>query len=174
MDRRTVLAAIGDDRPGLVEEVSEFIRVRGGSIEDSRMANMDGQFALVALVGGSPEAIDRIAADLESMSAKSGLYARLAPANTRAASPARVPYRLQGSALDQPGLVHEVASMLRSLDVNIESMDTSLEAAPITGAPVFAMDITIAVPQNLAIAQVRAELARVCDLLNIDWHLAPL
>jgi len=42
MSERTVLTAIGEDRPGLVEEVSEFVSARGGSIENSRMANMQG------------------------------------------------------------------------------------------------------------------------------------
>ena len=36
MTERTVLTAIGEDRPGLVEEVSEFVFARGGSIENSR------------------------------------------------------------------------------------------------------------------------------------------
>ena len=86
----------------------------------------------------------------------------------------RLPYRLTGRALDQAGLVHQVANLLRSLDVNIESMETTLEAAPVTGAPVFAMDLMIAVPSDTPIQKLRDELARVCDSLNIDWHLAAL
>ena len=85
-----------------------------------------------------------------------------------------MPYRLTGKALDQPGLVHQVANLLRSFEVNIESMDTTLESAPVTGAPVFAMDMTIAVPGDMAMPKLREELGRVCDGLNIDWHLAAL
>ena len=70
--------------------------------------------------------------------------------------------------------MHQVANLLRSLDVNIESMETTLEAAPVTGAPVFAMDLVIAVPGDTPVQKLRGELARVCDSLNIDWHLAPL
>jgi glycine cleavage system transcriptional repressor len=49
VNRNIVLTAIGADRPGLVEEVSEFVLARGGSIEDSRMANLQGQFAIITL-----------------------------------------------------------------------------------------------------------------------------
>ena len=42
--------------------------------------------------------------------------------------------------LDQPGLVHEVANILRGHGVNIETMDTKLEAAPETGAPIWSSD----------------------------------
>ena len=175
MNRHTVLTAIGEDRPGLVEEVSEFVFARGGSIEDSRMANMQGQFAIVMLIGGTQEAIDRVTTDLEALSLQTGIHAQLTPAAPSGLqAPPRLPYRLTGRALDQSGLVHQVANLLRSLNVNIESMETTLEAAPVTAAPVFAMDLIIAVPVDTAIQKLRDELARVCDSANIDWHLAPL
>jgi glycine cleavage system transcriptional repressor len=175
VNRRTVLTAIGDDRPGLVEEVSEFVFARGGSIEDSRMANLQGQFAIVMLIAGADAAIDRIAAELDELGETAAIQARLteAPTPDGAASP-RLPYRLTGRALDQPGLVHEVANVLRTLDVNIESMETTLEAAPVTGAPVFAMDLVIAVPTATPVQKLRSEVARACDSLNIDWNLSPL
>src|SRR5437773_5980310 len=172
MNERTVLTAIGEDRPGIVEEVSEFVFARGGSIENSRMANMQGQFAIVMVIGGTHQALDRITTDLETLSLKAGIHARLTPAGRVGvdATP-RLPYRLTGRALDQSGLVHHVANLLRSLDVNIESMETALEAAPVTGAPIFAMDLVIAVPQDTPLQKLRDELAALCDSLNIDWHL---
>jgi glycine cleavage system transcriptional repressor len=91
-----------------------------------------------------------------------------------ASAKARLPFRLTGRALDEPGLVHQVANLLRSLDVNIESMETTLKAAPITAAPIFAMELIVAVPVDTPLPRLRDELARVCDSLNIDWHLAAL
>ena len=170
-----MLTAIGDDRPGLVEEVSEFVFSRGGSIEDSRMANMHGQFAIAMLISGSDEAIGRITSDLEMLNGSASIHARLTrAARLDAGTTPRVPYRLTGKALDQPGLVHQVANLLRSFEVNIESMDTTLESAPVTGAPMFAMDLTIAVPGDTSMQKLREELGRTCDGLNIDWHLAAL
>ena len=42
--RHAVLTAIGDDRPGLVAEVTRYVLERGGNLEDSRMVNLHGQF----------------------------------------------------------------------------------------------------------------------------------
>src|SRR5918911_396354 len=101
MHERTVLTAIGEDRPGLVEEVSEFVSTRGGSIEDSRMANMHGQFAIVMVIAGTRDAIARITAELEGWSAEVGMSARLTAAGRRGADATpRLPYRLTGRALD--------------------------------------------------------------------------
>ncbi len=171
MSERAVLTAIGHDRPGLVEEVSEFVFARGGSIEESRMANMHGQFAIAMSIAGTDEAIERISADLGELGARTGIHTQLTPAVAAGGAAARVPYRLTGRALDQAGLVHQVANVLRSLDVNIESMETTLESAPETGAPVFAMDLVIAVPEAAPIETLRDELGRACDSLNIDWSL---
>ncbi len=175
MHQHTVLTAIGADRPGLVQEVSEFILVRGGSIEDSRMANLRGQFAIMMLIGGAPEAIERLRAELDTLSSQTRLHAQLTAAVTGGVEgEPRLPLRLTGRALDQPGLVHVVANVLRSLDVNIESMETTLEAAPITGAPVFRMDMVMSVPTGTPMPSLRHALAQVCDPLNIDWHLTAL
>ncbi len=174
MSERAVMTAIGHDRPGLVEEVSEFVFARGGSIEDSRMANMHGQFAIAMSIAGTAEAVGRIRADLDTLSAQTGIHAQLTTAVQGSGASSRVPYSLTGRALDQAGLVHQVANVLRSLDVNIESLDTTLEAAPETGAPVFAMELTIAVPGETQVQTLRDELGRVCDSLNIDWSLALL
>ena len=173
MSRHTVLTAVGRDRPGLVEEVSEFLLERGGSIEESRMANLLGQFAIVMLVTGTDDAVAAIVGDADVLAETVGIDARFAPVEPDAA-PAAPTHRLVVHALDQPGLVHEVADVLRRFDVNIETLETALESAPITGTPVFAMTIVVAVPSGVSIAEVEQELARVCDPLNITWELAPL
>ena len=67
-----------------------------------------------------------------------------------------------------------MARLLREMAVNIESLDTRLTAAPYTGAPVFEMEVVMAVPRSTPIAQLRQRLGSLCDELNLDWELAPL
>jgi glycine cleavage system transcriptional repressor len=175
MSRHVVLTAIGADRPGLVEEVSEFVLTRGGSIEDSRMANLQGQFAIMMLVSGPKETTDRLESDFGALRSQSRIDGQVtAVVTTDPSTTTRLPFRLTGQALDEPGLVHQVANLLRTLDVNIESMETTLKRAPVTAAPLFAMELIVAVPAGTAVTTLREEIARVCDSLNIDWHLAAL
>ena len=170
-----VLSAVGPDRPGLVQEVSEFVLDRGGNIADSRMANLRGQFTIMMLVAGSPDTVARLGGDAATLAAQTGLQVWLTPAAPEDVEAERSEqYRLTGSALDQAGLVHEVAGVLRRFGVNIESMETELEAAPETGAPIFAMAIVLSVPPAVALEQLRSELTRVCDALNVDWQLERL
>ncbi len=171
-----ILTAIGADHPGLVEEVSQFIFDRGGNIEDSRMVNLRGQFAMMLLLSGDDAVLGVLRGEMEALSRESGLRAELHPAN--AARPmtlvGAMPYRLTGTGIDQPGLVHRIASLLREMNVNIESLDTRLVAAPVTGAPIFEMELILAVPQTSQLSVLRQRVGTLCDELNIDWELHPM
>lgn len=168
-----IITAIGADRPGLVDEVSQFIFERGGNIEDSRMINLRGQFAVMLLVGGETQTLERLRSELWQLQQNSGLQAELRPATPVPTGPSAqaIAYRLTATTLDQPGLVHRVAHLLRSQNVNIESMDTHLSAAPVTGAPVFEMELIVSIPKSTSIAQLRQQIGALCDELNIDWEL---
>lgn len=170
-----ILTAVGTDRPGLVDEVSRFIFDRGGNIEDSRMVNLRGQFAMMVLVAGDEAAHDRLRADLGPMAQSSRLHVELRPAKQEQAATVSMamPYRLVATAIDQPGLVHRISHALRELQVNIESLDTHLTPAPYTGAPLFEMELILAVPRGAAIRQLREKLGVVCDEMNVDWELRP-
>ena len=49
-----VLTVIGEDRPGLVEALSETVAVHGGNWLESRMAHLAGRFAGLARVEVPP------------------------------------------------------------------------------------------------------------------------
>jgi glycine cleavage system transcriptional repressor len=170
-----ILTAIGSDRPGLVDEVSQFIFTRKGNIEDSRMVNLRGQFAMMVLVGADADALGKLAADLPQLSAASGLQTTLHDAKSpgEASSGKALAYRLKGTALDQPGMVHRISHLLRDFHVNIESLDTHLTPAPYTGAPMFEMELVCSLPSTASVSQLRQKLGALCDELNIDWTLEP-
>jgi glycine cleavage system transcriptional repressor len=176
MPQHAILTAIGPDRPGIVDEVSQFIFQRGGNIADSRMVNLRGQFAMMVLLGAEDEAMGKIQAEMGQLGESSRLHVELRPAGppnetTRAAEPA-MPYRLTATAIDQAGIVHRLSHLLREMGVNIESLETRLMPAPITGAPLFEMEMTLAVPRSIQVSRLRQSLAGVCDEMNIDWQLA--
>jgi glycine cleavage system transcriptional repressor len=173
--QHAVFTAIGPDHPGLVDEVTRFVADRGGNLEDSRMVNLRGQFAMMMLVAGSAEVVQRLRDGLRELQAVTGVHAEVrAAAAGRPSSAAALPYKLSTWAMDHPGLMQSVAHLLGELGVNIESAETSLRPAPYTNAPLFEMELVLAVPQSVPVAGLREALGRICDELNIDWRLAAL
>jgi glycine cleavage system transcriptional repressor len=168
----SIVSAIGTDRPGLVDEVTQFVLQCGGNVEDSRMVNLHGQFAIMMLVAGSAQVRTCLENGLEALERTAGVHAEvrvadLAPAGTALA----IPYRLNTWAMDHPGIMQSVAHLLRELNVNIESVDSALRPAPYTNAPLFEMELIVAVPAVMPVAELREVLGRLCDELNVDWQL---
>ncbi len=170
-----VLTAVGDDRPGLVDEVTRYITERGGNLEDSRMVNLRGQFAMVMLVAGGEAAMSRLHDGLGGLRRGSHLHAELRQADAGSADrPPALPFRLNTWAMDHPGLMQSVSHLLGELGVNIESADSSLRPAPYTNAPLFEMELVVSVPATTQVAEVRQAIGELCDEMNIDWQLTAL
>lgn len=173
MDQHVILSVFGPDRPGLVDEVSRFIFERGGNIEDTRMVNLRGQFAMILLVTASSAAAQRLQQELPELQRASKVRAELHPTTGAPAASDALPYRLTATAIDQPGLAHRIGHALRQLSVNIESLEAHLIAAPYTGAPMFEMEAILSVPRATPIKELRRVLEQLCDELNIDHRLEP-
>src|SRR5262245_59126015 len=52
-----VVTAVGPDRPGVASDFSGHVHASGANLADSRMVNMRGQFALLALVEGNADVL---------------------------------------------------------------------------------------------------------------------
>jgi glycine cleavage system transcriptional repressor len=177
-----ILTAIGVDRAGLVDEVSRYIFDRGGNIEDSRMVNLRGQFAVMMLVAGDEAVIGRLRHEQSRLAETSGLQVDVRPTpevpRTGSGSGAAktsdaMPFRFLATAVDRAGIVHRISHLLRELNVNIESLETRLTAAPYTGAAVFEMESILSVPRATPLSQLRQKLGVLCDEMNMDWELKP-
>jgi glycine cleavage system transcriptional repressor len=174
--QHAVLTVLGGDRPGLVDEVSAFVLECGANLEDSRMVNLRGQFAIMMLVAGSEAVMVRLRDKLGTLRRDGGVHAELTDAEVDQPCTvgATIPYRLTTTAMDHPGLMQSIAHLLRAMNVNIESADTTLRCAPVSGTPLFEMEMVLSVPPETPVAELCAAVGRVADDLNMDWELAAL
>lgn len=175
MTKYMLLTAIGPDRPGLVEEVSERLSAGGLNIESSRMAVLGGEFAIIMLVAGETAATEKLTGDTAELAGRTGLQFFLRPTIAPSQRPAAssVPYRLSVSGMDHPGIVHEVSAVLHRFKVNIESLETRVAPAPVSGTPIFTMAAVVAVPAEVKVRELRAALLEHGDALNVDVEFEP-
>ena len=73
MSAYLVISAIGQDRPGIVDEVSAFVLAHECNVEDSRMAVLGGDFALIMLVSGAEAEVEKLDGHLGELEKQSGL-----------------------------------------------------------------------------------------------------
>lgn len=169
-----VLTASGEDKIGLVEGLTRRINESGCNIEESRMAALAGQFAVLMRVTGSWDALAKLESRLPSVGEELGLA--IVQQRTRAAKNEKplIPYAVEVSALDQPGIVNSLANFFARLRINIESLDTDTYPAPHTGAPMFAVRMTLGIPADAHIATLRGDFLDYCDGQNLDATFEPV
>ena len=175
MDTYLVISAIGQDHPGIVDEVSAFILAHQGNVEDSRMAVLGGDFALIMLVSGQENALKNLADHLPELEDKSALtiVSRSAGAPSASQAVPAASYNLKAVGMDHAGIVHNIAHLLAGMSINVEAAETSISHASQTGTPIFSMHMKLAVPGNLHTEQIRDELAKLGEELNVNITIEP-
>jgi glycine cleavage system transcriptional repressor len=177
MSLELVVTAVGPDRPGIAADITGHIHAAGANLADTRMVNLRGQFALIALVEGSADILEDVKKRLKGSSSKIGLAIEFTNAASKSDIPPStrggVPFRLKTYSMDQPGIVHRITSYLREHDVNVEELVTRLESAPFMGAPVFTLEILMVVPPKVNVRTLRQALEELGDQLNCDVDIDP-
>jgi glycine cleavage system regulatory protein len=165
-----VLTFVGDDRPGLVNAISEKVVEFGGTWLESRSVRLAGKFAGVVLVRVPDENL----IPLESALAK------LAPSGLRvsiergAAAHSEKPTRLVTLEIvgkERPGIVRDVTQALNALGVNIEEFTSGLEGEPFTGVEMFRATARLGVPEGLQLDELRKALERLAAEIMVDLEV---
>jgi glycine cleavage system transcriptional repressor len=173
MQNYLVISALGHDRAGIVNDLSKTVLESGCNIMDSRMAVLGGEFAVIMLLSGTWDAIAKIENQLPRLEQKLGLTLTFKRTEARPPKPSMLAYMVEVVAMDHPGIVHDIASFFHNRQINIEDMFTSSYPAPHTGTPMFSMNMTISIPGELSIANLRGEFMDMCDALNLDAIIGP-
>jgi glycine cleavage system transcriptional repressor len=166
-----VLTAVGPDRPGLVNEISSLVLAAGANLEDSRMAILGGEFALLILVSGEPRAVTSVEQSADALGSRLGLRMLTKATSSPQAARDFLPYQIRVTGVDRPGIVQGVAAVLAGRGVNVASLESRLAYAPLSGTPMFILEAALQIPSALALADLRRELARACDEENWDFTL---
>ncbi|MBI5544062.1 MAG: glycine cleavage system protein R [Deltaproteobacteria bacterium] len=175
MSDYAVLTAIGEDRPGLVDAISSFILQSGCNIEDSRMAILGGEFAMLILLSGEGPAVERVQAGAADAGHKVHLTVQVRRTRSTGESLRRdvLPYRIAAYSLDHPGIVQRVAHYLAEKRINIRAMETHVKPAPHSGQPLFSLEAVVDVPAGESVAELRRGLTAIGAEENIDFAMNP-
>ncbi|RJP66713.1 MAG: ACT domain-containing protein [Candidatus Abyssobacteria bacterium SURF_17] len=171
MKKYRILFLVGRDRPGIAEDVSAFLFERGANIEDSRMAALGGRFSVMTLFSCTSERLDVITKELDRLTML-GFEASIHEAEDPNAIPRQpgLPLKLEVISMDHPGIVQKVVSILHRRNVNIQTLDTRVTKAPLSGASLFDLTLEADVPAGTSISTVKEELLQLAAEMNLDLN----
>ena len=169
MRKNIVLTLTGTDRIGIVDSVTEILVKFDGNVETSRMARLGGEFAMLMLISIPEEQIELLDKDVSSLGEQGfQVSTRQTGQSFEQKYSGWLPYQIEVHGADQEGIVHQVAHYLTQRGINIESMDTGVGPAPMSGTLFFSMSAVVFVPPGLSKKDWQSDLEEVADRLNVE------
>jgi len=166
-----VLTALGTDRVGIADDIAEILEQESFNIEESRMAVLGGEFAIILLFSGAAEAISHLQSRSEVIGQKLNLKIDIKETQKSDLSHAGLPYILESTSLDSSGIVHAITALLRNKGISIESLETEARPAPLTGSPMFFIRASLLLPRGASVKQLRKNLEELEQDHDLDITL---
>lgn len=178
---RFSLSAVGRDQPGIVAAVTGVLAAHGGNLQDSTMATLQGQFAIVLIVA-APDGTDAaaieadlapVAAHYDLVVAVRALHESPAPGDgglptATGAGGAALAIAVHGA--DRPGIVHQLTTALADVGGSVVDLATHLVGPP--EQPVYTLAIRATVPPG-AEAGITGRLQQVASALGVHCTVRP-
>lgn len=175
MQKRLVITLTGDDRVGIVDDVTKIILANQCNVESSRMARLGGVFAMLMLVSVPEEQLSGLEADLDGLHSQ-GFEMSIRP-TVRGVSKKFEGwhnFQIDVRGADHEGIIHEITHHLAQQGVSMEAVDTGTEDAPFGAMKLFIMSAKVFAPPNLSLPILKEELEEVAKHLNVDINLSNL
>jgi glycine cleavage system regulatory protein len=168
----TVLSATGSDKVGLADDMAAALSAYGIEIEESRMATLEGQFAMVIRICGESRQLTRLRAELPTLADKMGLHLEIKRKGRRRAAAKGAPYVIESYSVGAPG-IGAVTAILKRHNVNIEDLETDASQTPLSPQITFRMKARVAIPTTTSVASLRGELRSLEREKDIDIVIRP-
>jgi glycine cleavage system regulatory protein len=165
-----VLTLIGDDYPGIVQQLADEVLGAGANWEESRMARLGGKFAGLLRVSIDAAQADALTSRLTS-SGIAGLTVVVERSGAAASEGVRT-IQLELIGHDHPGIIRNIAHVLAARHVNIEELETDTTSAPMSGDTLFRARVMLRMPATMDAELLRTELEARAGELMVDLTLA--
>lgn len=173
MNQSLVITAIGEDRPGIVNALTEVLHKASLNIEDSRMSILGGEFAIILMVTGDQASINAILQQQEELQSSLHLNLLIKPTSGISRQEGMNRYSIKVEGMDNPGIVHTLTRYLSQHKINIINMQTDSSHAAHTGTPIFTVNMQVDIPSNMDISQFQTEFTELCNELSMDMAFNP-
>jgi hypothetical protein len=160
-----VLTVIGDDRPGLVEELSTVISAHQDNWLEASLSRLAGQFAGIVRVAVPDAQTALLQGALRELT---DLTVTTAASQAAGDPPAKRLLLLSLVGHDRIGIVREVSQILARHVVNVEKLTTRIASAPMSAETLFHAEAELLAAPELDARALKHELENLSDDLMVD------
>lgn len=165
-----VLTVIADDKPGIVESLSNVVAEHEGNWLESRMSHMAGKFAGILRVSIAVSKANSLTDALHKLE-NEGLRIQIEESAEQGEKQLTEDYSLNLVGNDRPGIMREVSQALSRRGVNVLELTTNCSIAPMSGDALFNTVAHLRVPKGLDISELEQNLEDISNDLIVDIDL---
>lgn len=163
--KQLVITILGLDRQGLLEDISSAVLDHHGNWLTSNLSHLAGHFAGIIEVAVPEEHLQELQDSLHNLK---NLEVRIeAGDDTLPEAPAEeLNFVITGN--DRPGIVQELASVIRHKGASITHLNSKQQSAPNWGLPIFSAIATVELPLGMNKEEVVTALEAITTDLIVD------
>lgn len=166
MLKHYILSYLGEDRPGLVDELSAVIAYHDANWQESRMTRLAGKFTGIVRLSVPDNSAQALETDLDALQRPGLVISLTAVDQEESSGDQELLVKVVGS--DRSGIVKELASTLNQLNANVVELQTNVAPAAWSGEPLFEALLRVSAPQDIDQDNLRQELERLSDDLMVE------
>tara|TARA_Y100000994_G_scaffold185907_1_gene154658 strand:+ start:1119 stop:1631 length:513 start_codon:yes stop_codon:yes gene_type:complete len=166
--KKIIINAFGVDRPGIVSEVTKVITFFNGNIETSKMLQLESEFSLLMLIKVNKDKIDDLFNKLDQINDLK-ITGKITKEKTENSTFKY--YKFSITIADNEGIVFIFSDLFKKYSINILNMETEVKNAPITGSPVFSLESTLMIPENIDLEKFKKDIDKAAEVESIDFSL---
>lgn len=170
MNQSFVLTVISDDKPGVVESISQAIADAGGNWQESHMTHLAGKFAGLLTVSLPTENSALLENALQALSSK-GIQTLFQAANESGSPQAPHNYKFVLVGPDRAGIVREMSQAFLAHHINLAEFNSRFTSMPYSGDPLFEAKGILQVPESVDINDLEDQLDEIRNALAVDITL---
>jgi len=166
MTSNLVLTVIADDKPGLVESLSQVIAANSGNWLESNMSQLAGKFAGILRVSVADDRVEKLIDELNGLSSELRLVIERTEDGFSDQRSQLVELSLVGN--DRPGIIMEISAAVSALGVNVERLNTECAPAPMSSDALFKAQAILEVPVDVGLDRLQDRLEQLADDLIVE------
>lgn len=174
MKNYLVVSALGENRPGLISELSRVISECDCSIINSRMTVLGNELAVILMVQGNWSTLAKLELQWKRLEPSLNMMIFSKRTGERKHQGDVLPYAVEVVSINHSSIVFGLSNFFANHSVNIEDLTIYSYQTSHSGTPMFSINLVVGIPADLHIASLREEFMDFCDELNLDAVMEPI